>query len=396
MIRPWLWLAALVLALVEVFSVIPPRKAGTNETKRTFRQGAIHVHSHFSYDGGGTVPEIAAAAKAAGLDFVVISDHDNIGARRAGQEREYDGVDVFVAMEATTPAGHLLTFFPSALAETKSDRNLVDLAWSHFLGTGSAPDLFVAVAHPSNIRRPWDRLDRIPEGVEVVNFDSAWQRQLYDSAVGFAVSLALHPVNQFLSAARFTEIYKKDFVAWDSLNAMASGHFGILGHDAHAKLVLRKDLSVRWPDYAELFKIASDLVFVPDMGGDFEARRQALFQTIRQGRVAIAYPYLFPVDGAEWAYECGAETAHSGDTAKFADGCAFSVHLPPGFPYKAVARLWRDGSMESETPLSPSTSLPVSAPGVYRLEIWVQLKTATGFLLSGESPYLFYNPIYLR
>ncbi len=396
-LRRWIFFVIFLAGAFEIYSILPPRPPQAGAA-RTFRMGALHVHSHFSSDGGGTIPEIAAGAKQAGFDFVVITDHDNIGAKRAGQEGTYDGVDMFVAMEASTPAGHLLTFFPSQLAENRTDQSLVDLSWSHLIGTGSAADLFVAVAHPTNLKRPWDRLDRIPEGVEIVNFDSAWQRQFYESSVGLSTTVALLPMNQFLAVARFTEIYKKDFVAWDSLNAMSTGHFGILGHDAHAKLILRKDLSVRWPDYGQGFRVASNLVFVPEpQSEDFEARRTALFQAIRQGRVAVAYQYLYPVEGADWLYECGTDgVARSGDTAKFADGCGFLVKLPPGFPYKTIVRLWKDGNLESETTAAGTAKLPATTPGVYRLEVWVELRTLTGFLLGGESPYLFYNPITLR
>ncbi len=396
--RHWLLFAVVLLGLAEIYSVLPTR-VPPSTAQRPFRLGALHVHSHFSHDGGGTIPEIAAGAKQAGLDFVVVTDHDNMGAKRAGQEANYDGVDVFVAMEASTPAGHLLTFFPTQLMESRSDQALVDLSWSHLLGTGSAADLFVAVAHPSNLKRPWDRLDRIPEGVEIVNFDSAWQREFYDSSLSFAATLALFPANVFLAVARFTEVYKKDFVAWDSLNSMSSGHFGFLGHDAHAKLILRKDFSVRWPDYGEVFKIASNLVFLPPgpPPEDFEARRNALFQAVRQGHMAVAYPYLYPVDGADWAYECGSEgIARSGESAKFADGCAFLVKLPGGFPYKAVVRLWKDGNLESETTIAGTARLPATTPGVYRVEIWAQVHTLFGLLLGQDSPYLFYNPITLR
>ncbi len=395
--KPWLYLFIFVALMAEIYSVLPARPTRT-AAPRSFRMGAIHVHSHFSHDGGGTVPEIALGAKQAGLDFVVLTDHDNIGAKRAGLETNYDGVDVFVAMEASTPAGHLLSFFPSQLAEGLKDSDLVNLSWSHLIGAAKDPDIFVAVAHPSNLKRPWDRLDQMPEGIEIVNFDSSWQRQFYDSSLNFATTVGLFPLNQFLSVARFTEVYKKDFVAWDSLNSMSSSHFGFLGHDAHAKVIFRKDLSLRWPDYADTFKVATNLVFTPEPAPvEFEARRAALFNAIRQGKLAVAYPYLYPVEGADWVYECGPDgNARSGESAKFKESCTFLVKLPPNFPYEAVVRLWRDGNLQSETTVVGTARLQALTTGVYRLEIWAQLRTLFAFLLGGESPYLFYNPITLR
>jgi hypothetical protein len=68
-----------------------------------------HVHSTYS-DGTATVPEIAAAARRAGADAVLLTDHDSLGARRAGWEGWNDGVLVLVGLEVSPPGGHLLAF----------------------------------------------------------------------------------------------------------------------------------------------------------------------------------------------------------------------------------------------------------------------------------------------
>ena len=49
--------------------------------------GVIHVHSLYS-DGTGTVPEIAAAAEANDLDFVLLTDHDTL----RGQDQRRRGL----------------------------------------------------------------------------------------------------------------------------------------------------------------------------------------------------------------------------------------------------------------------------------------------------------------
>ena len=47
------------------------------------RTGALHIHSRYS-DGTGTIEEILSAARGAGLDFVVLTDHDSL-ARAPGR-----------------------------------------------------------------------------------------------------------------------------------------------------------------------------------------------------------------------------------------------------------------------------------------------------------------------
>ncbi len=65
----------------------------------------VHVHSTHS-DGTGTVPEIAAAAAAAGADVVLLTDHDTLAARYHGHERWHGSVLVCVGEEVTKRPGH--------------------------------------------------------------------------------------------------------------------------------------------------------------------------------------------------------------------------------------------------------------------------------------------------
>ena len=46
--------------------------------------GVVHVHTAFS-DGEGTIEEVIAAARDAGLDFLLITDHNDLRAK------EYEG-----------------------------------------------------------------------------------------------------------------------------------------------------------------------------------------------------------------------------------------------------------------------------------------------------------------
>src|SRR3954466_10669304 len=70
----------------------------------------IHVHSTHS-DGSGTVPQIARAAQRAGIDVVLLTDHDTLAAKRAGEERWYDDVLVLVGEEVSpTDRDHYLAF----------------------------------------------------------------------------------------------------------------------------------------------------------------------------------------------------------------------------------------------------------------------------------------------
>src|SRR5919108_468780 len=70
----------------------------------------VHLHSVHS-DGTGTVDQIARAARRAGVDVVLLTDHDTLAARRAGDERWHGPVLVCVGTEVSPRGGnHYLAF----------------------------------------------------------------------------------------------------------------------------------------------------------------------------------------------------------------------------------------------------------------------------------------------
>lgn len=395
----YLWTIGFFALLLEIFSVLPTRpKAQTTESSQ-FIQGIIHVHSNYSTDGGGSVEEIAEAAKAADLDFVVITDHNTIDGRRDGKEGTYDGVDTFIEMESSVPPGHLLTFYALTPAAALPNNDLVDLSWKHYMGWEKPENGFMIVAHPSNRKNPWSRLDRYPRGTEVMNFDSVWQRSLFDSPVGFALTAMLIPFNPFLSTLRFFEYYPKDISAWDTKLSVAPPHVGILGTDAHQRLILKKDLYLPWPDYRSTFKIASNLAFVPKpLPKSFEARRRVLYDAIKSGSIAIALNALYPPEGSDWTYTCSnsKQEFRVGSQPKLGNQCRFNIQLPDNFPYKSLAKLYKNGTLETEVELNGNfVSIPVNEAGTYRLEVWAHAHSVFRILLSHDVPYLMYNPIFV-
>src|SRR5215207_6997111 len=60
------------------------RRYGANVSSIIDLACVIHCHSTYS-DGTGTVSEIAAAASRAGVDAVLLTDHDTLEASRRGE-----------------------------------------------------------------------------------------------------------------------------------------------------------------------------------------------------------------------------------------------------------------------------------------------------------------------
>jgi hypothetical protein len=136
-------------------------RASTPPAPRQLR-GAYHVHSTAS-DGSGTLEEIAQAAASAGLDFVVLTDHNPTA--QPPPERRH-GVWLIHGAELSTPAGHLVAL---GLSEAVADAHRAQaLREVHRQGG------FAALAHPIQWKGPWTDWERAEEadGFELYSADS--------------------------------------------------------------------------------------------------------------------------------------------------------------------------------------------------------------------------------
>jgi hypothetical protein len=127
-------------------------------------RGAWHVHTTRS-DGRGTLDEVVAAAREAGLQFVVVSDHEALAPEEQGW---HGGVLVVKAVEVSTPFGHVVAVgVPRPL--TPDERNGEPLKAIRALG-GEA-----VLAHPLHPHRPFTGWGRGPwRGLEIVSNDTTW------------------------------------------------------------------------------------------------------------------------------------------------------------------------------------------------------------------------------
>ena len=249
-------------------------------------------------------------------------------------------------MEALTPGGHSLVFYSHTAARDYSDKKVTALAWNHFMGKESVPDLFTIVAHPSNLKNPWNSLDRFPDGVEVVNFDSFWRRQLDDSLIGFGLTVLTIPLNNFLAGIRFDQIYPKDLSSWDAMNSALPGRFGILAQNSEANFKVTPKLSLPWPTYGQSFRYAANVVYYdPPLASEFETRKKQIYSSLHKGRSAMVFSFIHPFRGNDFSLHCKDKTYHSGDTVlSTSEVCEFHVRTPSNFPYRRILRIWKNTS----------------------------------------------------
>ena len=119
--------------------------------------GIIHCHSTYS-DGTGTVPEIAAAARANDLDFLLLTDHDTLAAAQHGEEGWHGSVLLLVGCEVSPyRRNHYLAFGLSEPIDHK------ELTPAQIVASVNNAGGFGFPAHPFS--KGSERFSRLGEGM---------------------------------------------------------------------------------------------------------------------------------------------------------------------------------------------------------------------------------------
>jgi hypothetical protein len=342
-----------------------------------------HVHSTYS-DGTATVPELLDAAREAGADAVLLTDHDSLAARRDGWEGTHDGVFLLVGTEISPKGGHYLAFgvdeeIPHA------GRSSIELARAVRAagGVGFAAHPFSAggrMLYPPLARRivlphGWPALDVDggTDGIELWSLTTdaaegwrtpaqAW-RWLRDPEAAVAQGPPAHHLQR-----------------WDRLSARRRVP-AIGGLDGHAPGV-RMGGRVRSPlSHARTFGLLrTHLLCERPLTGAAGEDRAVVLRALAAGAAWLACPFVAGADGARfWA-----ERASGGPLVMGAETPDESVLLHLELPRAAEVVVLRDGAPVRRA-TTAQLELPAHERGGYRVEARIDGRL-----------WLLSNPIHLR
>lgn len=334
--------------------------------------GVVHVHTTLS-DGGGTPEEVIRAARAAGLKFVVLTDHNNLDAKPFEGYR--DGVLVIVGTELSTTAGHLLGLGlddpPYRFSGDAQD------------GLHDIRDLggFSFAAHPLSPREDlrftgWDLPG--PWGLELVNGDSEWRR----AGPRILITAALYGLNHRYALLRGLNPADPMLARWDELLARRDVA-GVAGADAHSRIPITKSRALRFPSYESVFSLQRNYVLLrSSLTGELAADRRAVLEALQQGRLYLGLDALAPADAVSFVAEADGRRFTMGETAPPLAG--LRLQASGRWPEGSRALFLRDGKRFAEGEGSLTGQVP--GPGVYRLEIHGP---------GARVPWVIANPIYV-
>jgi PHP domain-containing protein len=343
--------------------------------------GILHCHSTYS-DGTGTVPEIAAAARANDLDYLLLTDHDTLAAADNGEEGWHGSVLLLVGTEVSPyRRNHYLAF---GLREPIDHQGLSP---AEIVARVNEAGGFGFPAHPfsrgsERFRRggqgmPWDDLDADGyTGIELWSFVTDTAERV--NSIGDLLRFIALP-------QRFVDHPpERNLAEWDRLGRRRRC-VGLGGTDAHQiGIRVAGRVPLRLMAYKRSFRHLRTHLLVEDpLRHELEPDRAAVFGALRSGHAFLAVDSVAPSQGFRFWAEGTQRALWMGDEAPAGDWT-----LRAALPARARWRLVRDGA---EVAAGTGTTLEhrPEGRGVYRVEAY---RDARG----RERTWVLSNPIYLR
>jgi hypothetical protein len=378
-------------------------RAATDEAGLADYPGALHVHSFLGGHSTGTFAEIVAGARAAGLAYVVMSEHPSpfTDTRAATLSGSHEGVlfipgsetseserDRLLTFGGPTPQNNYSAAQPPAAAPPDATLNGAGVSPTQSLiDRAKAAGQLVFVAHPETFEG-W-REARGFDGMEVYNLH-ADARHARPLTLFFDGLWSYRSFPQLLWA-RFHQSPDENLRRWDALTAQGRRVVAVAGNDAHANVgVSLQDLTgkplfrIRLDPYERSFRVVRTHALVP-RGQTFDAA--ALLASLSAGHAYVAFDLLCDATGFRLTAANGAEQKTMGDEIGLASG----VRLRVAAPVESRVVLVKDGRRVDER-VGRGAEWALGERGVYRVECYLpQLPTPMN-----ETPWIISNPIYVR
>lgn len=344
--------------------------------------GVIHLHSAYSFDGRTPLPDILAAARRSGIDFLLLTDHSTLRAREEGFEGWEDGVLLVVGEEIAPRFNHYLAFRLADPVATQAEtpgiapQTCIDRV-RHRGGIGF-------IAHPDHEGTALFHVKHYPwtdwsvtgyTGIGIWDFMTDWQSGL--SSYPRALLSYLFPAH-FLRGPRPATLQR-----WDRLTQERRVvGIGELDNHESRRRILGMPLSV-FPYSRVLNLVRTHILTERPFSGKSREDIPLLLGALQNGRVYVSLDHFHAASGFSMILEEKGHVATMGDSFLLERTANLAIRVPR----RARIRLIRNGRLFRETS-GTELSLVIRAPGVYRAEAYLKI-------LGRHRPWIFSNPLYV-
>lgn len=333
--------------------------------------GAIHIHTTYS-DGNANVEEVIKEAQKAGLKWIIITDHNTMGAK--SYEGIYDDLIVIVGDEISPDKGnhYLALDIKEEITQNQPPQDYVNEVREQ----GG----FGFVAHPDEkIQRnnPWPALRwddwsmKDFGGLEIWNYMSDWVDWMNMK----------NPLPSLLLKNHTLKGPSKEVLEWWDKLSEESEEFipAIGGADVHAFPLAKAPIvnKIKIFPYKDLFEAVINLLLIDEeLSGDFESAKKQILSALKNAQ-NIVINRAWCKKNPEFSISNGEESRHAGQKIALSADMKLNVKLPK----KGNIRVIHNGKMISECNQKEYTSTSVEK-GLYRVEVYLNKK-----------PWIFTNNI---
>lgn len=344
----------------------PPLSPASAPARSWQPRGAYHLHSTNS-DGRGAPSQIAHAAKQAGLQFIVMTDHN---LRTLSAPTYEDGVLVISGVELSTPAGHLVALgTPRGLSKAERDGDPVQRV--------TDLDGFSFLAHPVQMKHPWtdDQAALRATGLELYSADSLFreaQRRPF-SVLGPALGAYLsNPMHALMILVR--------------PNPEATAKLLELSSRAPKVALCAQDAHGVPPYLLEFHAFSMYLPQHPEFANGWPANpgeaARAVIADLSRGAAYCGFDALADASGFSIeGLQDNRRAARVGDRLR--------VRLPPSAPNDAQVRVWGPARVEQD-----GRTVALDKLGPVHLEVW--LRAPGRFFAAEWKPWIVPSPILVQ
>jgi hypothetical protein len=346
----------------------------------------LHMHTRYS-DGSGVHRDIARAAFAAGVDAVIVTDHNILVQGFEGYYKEKTKKILMLVGEevhdqARDPQkNHLLVFGTGRELATFADNpqqlinQVRDAGGLSFL------------AHPDD-----------PEAPAFREVDISWVDWSVQNFTGIELWNALSELKTIVPTKLHGAFYAlfpalvahqpipSTLARWDELLALGRPVVAIGGSDAHAlHMSLGPIHRVIFPYEFHFRTVNTHVLTSEPLNGEANRDKKLIYEAMAAGHCFVGYDLPAPTRGFNFSGQGKDKNAIMGDELPAKGGVTLQAKLPA----HAEIRLFKDGLLIQTWKNQLSCTHITSEPGVYRIEAYRRY-------LGRLRGWIYSNPIYLR
>ncbi len=347
-----------------------------------------NLHNHTLYsDGSGTHAYVIDQAIAAGIDVLIITDHNVLVERADRYVSKGDKHLMFLAAEEVhdqnrePQKNHMLVI--------GANRELAQFAYSpqELIEQANKTNGLTFLAHPNEADLPMFHepdISWVDWGVQGFTGLEIWNHfsEFKDAA---------RTLWTVLFYAFFPEYYprgprQQTLAKWDELLSQGIKVVGVGGSDAHA-IQFKKSLlhKVIFPYAFHFSNINTHLLLQEELNFDVEHDRNLIYRAFREGSAFVGYDRPASTRGFRFTAETGDETVSMGQTIKMVNGATLRIRLPR----PAKTRLIFNGKVIRTWDGTDQMVATASEPGAYRVECLIEFHG----MYRG---WIFSNPIHIQ